>query len=131
MGKCLSNEILKKWSTALSMETNSTLAKSIKGSNDDIEAKSDFQSQLARITESNTEAYNASKKSTIENSKDDNDRKAVKAAILAQYENVCEEDAIESDEEEDNQDELSSMRILNKEAIANAEQEKREKCRAD
>ena len=96
--------------------------------------KVDIQTQLARITESRSEAYQASAKAAAErqNATDEQERKAVKAAILAQYQNVVEEESENSDEGNDNgkENELTAMRNENKETVAKAEQEKRERCRA-
>ena len=104
MGK----EIWKKWSTAVHLE-NATIGinghRQQNGEND----KVDIQTQLARITESKSEAYRASTKAAAERYQiDEEERKAVKAAILAQYENVGDEVSENSDEENDGkEDELT------------------------
>jgi len=127
----LGKEIWAKWSKAISLESSEINKANGHGGNDRANEKIDIQTQLARITESKTEAYTASAKAASErHAKDEDERKAVKAAILAQYQNVGEEVSEESDQDDGNEDELTVMRNENKEAVAKAEQEKREKCRA-
>lgn len=127
----LGKEIWTKWSTAVSLENAKIGVNGHIQQNGENE-KVDIQTQLARITESKSEVYRASTKAAAERHQiDQEERKAVKAAILAQYENVGDEGSENSDEENDaKEDELSVMRNENKEAVAKAETEKREKCRA-
>lgn len=128
----LGKEIWTKWNTAVRLENAENKAVNNNGGHNGANEKVDIQTQLARITESKTEAYTASTKAAAERHEaDQEERKAVKAAILAQYENVGDEVSENSGEEDDDkEDELSVMRNENKEAVAKAEQEKREKCRA-
>ena len=128
----LGKEILTKWNIAVSLENAENKNVNGHGGQNGETEKVDIQTQLARITESKSEAYRASTKAAAERHQmDQEERKAVKAAILAQYENVGDEESEKSDEENDGkEDELSAMRNENKEAVAKAEQEKREKCRA-
>ena len=123
MGK----EIWVKWNRAVGLENDGATKVNDNGTDNRLNSKVDIQTQLAQITESKTEAYQASAKASAErHQKDEEERKAVKAAILAQYGNVREDESDNSGEE----DEMSVMRNENKEAVAKAEQEKREKCRA-
>jgi len=124
-------EILSKWNAAITLENACNNTNNNHNENS-VSEKVDIQTQLARITESKSEAYKASAKALAErHEKDQEERKAVKAAILAQYGNVDEEESEGSDEENGGkEDELTLMRNENKEAVAKAEQEKREKCRA-
>merc|ERR1711981_1159775 len=112
----LGKEIWKKWSTAVRLENANIGINGHVGQNGETE-KVDIQTQLARITESKSEAYRASTKAAAERHQmDKEERKAVKAAILAQYENVGDEESEKSDEENDGkEDELSAMRNENKE----------------
>lgn len=127
----LGKEIWTKWNKALSLENAEIKGVNGHGGNNGANEKVDIQTQLARITESKTEAYTASAKAASErHAKDEDKRKAVKAAILAQYQNVGEEVSEDSDEDDDNEDDLSAMRNENKEAVVKAQQEKQEKCRA-
>lgn len=128
----LKKEIWTKWNKAMSLENAGGVTinghAAIRGANE----KVDIQTQLARITESRSEAYKASAKAAAErqNESEEKDRKAVKAAILAQYQDVDEES--EPDEEESDkckENDLTMMKNENKDAVAKAEQEKREKCR--
>ena len=128
MGK----EIWVKWNRAVGLENDGATKVNDNGTDNRSNSKVDIQTQLAQITESKTEAYQASAKASAErHQKDEEERKAVKAAILAQYGNVREEESDNSGEEDEGkEDDLSVMRNENKEAVAKAEQEKREKCRA-
>lgn len=125
-------EIWAKWNAAVNLENTSNNTNNNHNKQNGVNDKVDIQTQLARITESKSEAYRASTKAAAErHEKDQEERKAVKAAILAQYGNVDDEASESSDEENGGkEDELSLMRNENKEAVAKAEQEKREKCRA-
>jgi len=125
-------EIWAKWNAAVSLENACNNTNNNFDKQNGASEKVDIQTQLARITESKSEAYRASTKAAAErHEKDQEERKAVKAAILAQYGNVNEEESDESDGENGGkEDELTLMRNENKEAVAKAEQEKREKCRA-
>ena len=130
----LKKEIWTKWNKAISLENSRTFDINGEGAVGGASEKVDIQTQLARITESRSEAYQASTKAAAErqNATDEQERKAVKAAILAQYQNVVEEESENSDEGNDNgkENELTAMRNENKETVAKAEQEKRERCRA-
>lgn len=129
----LKKEIWTKWNKATSLEISEGIQINGDGAAGGANEKVDLQTQLAKITESRSEAYKASTKAAAErqNERDEEERKAVKAAILAQYQNQGEE--VSEDSDEDNkgkEDELSAMRNENKEAVAKAENEKRERCRA-
>jgi len=130
--KGLGKEIWVKWNRAVGLENDGATKVNDNGTDNRSNSKVDIQTQLAQITESKTEAYQASAKASAErHQKDEEERKAVKAAILAQYGNVREEESDNSGEEDEGKDdEMSVMRNENKEAVAKAEQEKREKCRA-
>jgi len=62
----------------------------------------------------------------IFSSREDKDKEAIKAAILAQYNNVVEGDESEGDEEEDEEE---FGKNTNAETVAKAAVEQRERCR--
>jgi len=101
-------------------------------------ATTNIKSQLASITEKVTEEYKAKASQKPVNQSELDAKKAVKAAIMNQYQNG----EVETDGESDGEDgggaggggggdetELGMMRNTNAEAVARAEQEKREKGR--
>jgi len=95
----------------------------------------DIKNQLASITEKRTEAYAATKASKAGASQSEIEaRQAVKAAIMSKYENG--EIEVTDDEGSDNDDggggddgDLGMLRNTNAEAVAKADEEKREKGR--
>merc|ERR1712223_1959997 len=105
-------EIWAKWNTAVSLENACNNTNNNFDKQNGASEKVDIQTQLARITESKSEAYRASTKAAAERHEvDQGERKAVKAAILAQYENVGDEASENSGEEDDGkEDELTLMR---------------------
>merc|ERR1712098_427326 len=86
----LKKEIWTKWNKAISLESAEGIEINGNGAVGGANEKVDLQTQLAKITESRSEAYKASTKATAErqNERDEEERKAVKAAILAQYQNL-------------------------------------------
>ena len=129
----LKKEIWTKWNKAISLGSAESIEINGHGAVGGASEKVDLQTQLAKITESRSQAYKASNKAAAQrhNEKDEEERKAVKAAILAQYQNQGEEVSEDSDEEnQGKEDELTTMRNENKEAVAKAETEKRDRCRA-
>jgi hypothetical protein len=114
------NEILSRWSAV------SNVPEAISKTGDDANAV-DLGATLAAIAENQSKAYAASKK--MAKSSDDKDREAVKAAILAQYNNAVE-DSEGSDDDDDAQDHGDELvKNSNAEEVNKAEQEKREKSR--
>ena len=106
---------MSKWNAAITLENACNNTNNNHNENS-VSEKVDIQTQLARITESKSEAYKASAKALAErHEKDQEERKAVKAAILAQYGNVDEEESEGSDEENGGkEDGLTLMRNENK-----------------
>jgi len=97
-------------------------------------AASNIKSQLASITEKATEEYKARASQKPINQSEIDAKKAVKAAIMSQYQNGEVETDGESDDDggeggADGESELGMMRNTNAEAVAKAEQDKREKGR--
>merc|ERR1712062_633226 len=84
----------------------------------------DLGATVVAHAESQTQAYKA--KGTSSSSREDKDKEAIKAAILAQYNNVVEGDESEGDEEEDEEE---FGKNTNAETVAKAAVEQRERCR--
>jgi hypothetical protein len=115
------NEILSRWSAV------SNVPEAISKTGDDANAV-DLGATLAAIAENQSKAYAASKK--MAKSSDDKDREAVKAAILAQYNNAVEDSEGSDDDDDDAQDHGDELvKNSNAEEVNKAEQEKREKSR--
>jgi len=93
-------------------------------------ATTNIKSQLASITEKVTEEYKAKASQKPVNQSELDAKKAVKAAIMSQYQNgEIETDGETDDEDGGDESELGMMRNTNAEAVAKAEQDKREKGR--
>jgi len=84
----------------------------------------DLGATVVAHAESQTQAYKAKGPST--SSREDKDKEAIKAAILAQYNNVVEGDESEGNEEEDEEE---FGKNTNAETVAKAAVEQRERCR--
>ncbi len=123
----LRKEILSHWSDVVQQngaETSESNDAKVKPS-----SAVDLGATLASITETQSRAYAA--KGAAGSSKDDKDRLAVKAAILAQYNNAVEESSGSEDEgnEAGGADDGLMAKNVNAESVAKAQVEQREKSR--
>jgi len=132
----LKGQIWSKWrQEQKSSEAKESCSSGVGGTSKVVDAAtSSLKSHLASITEKVTEEYKAKASQKPANQSEIEARKAVKAAVMAQYQNGEIETDGDSDDDEDGgggdgETEIGMMRNTNAEAVAKAEQEKREKGR--